>query len=198
MVKIAHLKAKLISTAIIIGVIWLFFLISLIFPGLANYGIIPRSSGGLVGILLSPLLHADFGHLLSNTIPLSVFIFVLLIFYERMAFGVIAGSVLIGGLLVWIIARDANHIGASGLIYSLAAFLITSGLIRKKWMLLLVAVILGIGYSGLIWGIIPGIAGPNVSWEAHLCGASAGVALAFMFKPVPPSNAEAAMDSGKK
>jgi membrane associated rhomboid family serine protease len=139
--------------------------------------------------LLSPFLHANFAHLLSNTIPLAVFTFVLLIFYERMAIWVILGSVLIGGLMVWLLARGGtNHIGASGLIYALAAFLITSGLIRKKWILMLVSIVLGVAYASLIWGVIPGIAGPNISWEAHLYGAIAGVILAFLFKPVPPTN----------
>lgn len=189
MIKITNFKGKLITTLVIVAIVWLFYLITLIFPSLTQHGIVPRSSGGLWGIALSPFLHGSFAHLLSNTIPLAVFTFVLLIFYERMAIWVIIGSVILGGLMVWIMARaNTNHIGASGLIYALAAFLITSGLIRKKWLLMLVSIVLGVAYASLIWGVIPGIAGPNISWEGHLFGALAGVLLAFLFKPVPPTN----------
>jgi membrane associated rhomboid family serine protease len=189
MFKIVNFKGKLITTLVVVAVVWFFYILTLIFPGMKEYGIVPRSVGGLWGIIMSPLLHGNFSHLLSNTIPLAVFTFVLLIFYERMALWVIVGSVLIGGLLVWLLAGgDENHIGASGLIYALAAFLITSGLIRKKWMLMIVSVVLGIAYASLIWGVIPGIAGTNVSWEGHLFGAIAGVGLAFLFKPVPTTN----------
>lgn len=187
MFKVKNFKAKLITTLVVVGVIWFFYLLSLIFPSMLTLGIVPRTWGGLWGIIMSPLLHANISHILSNTIPLAVFVFVLLIFYERMAIWVVLGSVLLGGLMVWLMARSANHIGASGLIYALAAFLITSGLIRKKWLLMFVSIILGVAYAGLIWGVIPGVAGAGVSWEGHLFGAIAGLGLAFLFKPVPTS-----------
>jgi membrane associated rhomboid family serine protease len=42
-------------------------------------------------------------------------------------------SWLLTGLLLWIFAKNngAYHIGMSGVIYSLAAFLFTSGVLRK-------------------------------------------------------------------
>jgi membrane associated rhomboid family serine protease len=197
MFKIKNFKSKLITTLVIVGVVWFFYLLSLVFPSMLHLGIMPRTWGGLWGIIMSPLLHANLSHILSNTIPLAVFIFVLLIFYERMAIWVVLGSVILGGFMVWLMARSANHIGASGLIYALAAFLITSGLIRKKWLLMLVSIILGVAYAGLIWGVMPGIAGPNVSWEGHLFGAIAGVGLAFLFKPVPTGTSNVTVDPEK-
>lgn len=197
MFKIVNFKEKLFFTLLVVGVIWVFFIISLIFPGLNQYGIVPRTGHGLIGIIMSPFLHANISHILGNTIPLAVFTFVLLIFYERMAIWVLLGSMILGGFMVWLMAREANHIGASGLIYALAAFLITSGLIRKKWMLMLVSIILGVAYASLIWGVIPGVAGQGVSWEGHLFGAIAGVGLAFLFKPVPPSNTSITVDLNK-
>lgn len=93
MFKISNFKEKLITTLIIVGIVWVFYVITLIFPGLAQHGIVPRTTSGLWGIILSPFLHGNFSHLLSNTIPLAVFVFVLLIFYERMAIWVIIGSI---------------------------------------------------------------------------------------------------------
>jgi membrane associated rhomboid family serine protease len=188
MFKWSEFKAKLKVTLILVGIVWAVFLLSLIFPAIDNYGVQPRTVHGLVGIFLCPFLHANFGHILSNTIPLAVFIIVLFVFYERVALWVILLSIILGGFMVWLMARSANHIGASGLIYALAAFLITSGLIRKNWILMIVSIILGVAYFGLIWGVVPGIAGPGISWEGHLFGAIAGVGLAFFFKPSAKSN----------
>ena len=177
------MKKKIITVLIFIGLIWAVFIIDAIFPGdFTEYGLRPRTISGLLGIISCPLLHGSLGHLISNTIPLAVFLFALFMFYEKQAVLVIVLSVLLGGLLVWIFARNAVHIGASGLIYSLAAFLITSGIILRKFKLLVVSVVLIILYGGLIWGVFPGITGPSVSFEGHLFGAAAGAILAFVFK----------------
>lgn len=187
MLKWSEFKSKLKITLTLVSIVWLVFVLSLFFPAMMNYGIHPRNVHALAGILGSPFLHANLGHLLSNTLPLCVFILILLVFYERVAIWVILLSIVLGGFMVWLLARPANHIGASGLIYALAAFLIVSGLIRKNWILLLVSVFLAIAYSGLIMGVVPGIAGAGVSWEGHLFGAIAGVILAFFFRPTTKS-----------
>jgi len=102
-------------------------------------------------------------------------------FYEKHALEVIIESVLLGGILVWIFGRSASHIGISGLIYSLAAFLIMAGLLKKDIKSLLVSVLILFLYGGLIWGVFPGRFW--ISWEGHLFGAAAGVLIAFaLFK----------------
>lgn len=186
MLKWSEFKTKVKITLILISSIWFVFVLSLIFPAMTTNGIHPRNVHALIGIFGSPFLHANFGHLLSNTLPLAVFILILLVFYERVALWVILLSIVLGGFMVWLLARPANHIGASGLIYSLAAFLIVSGLIRKNWILMIVSIFLALAYYGLIMGLVPGIAGDGVSWEGHLFGAIAGVILAFFFRP--PAN----------
>ena len=84
-------------------------------------------------------------------------------------------------MLVWAFGRNANHTGASGLIYGLAAFLITNGFIEQKFVPLLISVGVIVLYGGLIWGILPSMRS-YISWEGHLFGAIAGVAASFLLK----------------
>ena len=160
--------------------IYIIFAISIFIP-INQFGIIPRTPWGLVGILTSPFLHGGIRHLISNTIPLIVLLIILNYFYQQKALSVIAFTIIIGGLFVWIFARNANHIGASGLIYGLAAFLIANGFIEKKFVPLLISIGVILLYGGLIWGVFPSTYG-RVSWESHLFGAIAGILIALVLK----------------
>jgi membrane associated rhomboid family serine protease len=125
-----------------------------------------------------PFLHANFHHLLGNTIPL-VILLILLAGSQAESWQVVVDVVLMGGLLLWIFGREAVHIGASGLISGLTAFLILSGLLEQRIVPLLIAVIVGFLYGGsLILGVIPHF-GSNISWDGHLCGAIAGGLVAY-------------------
>ena len=140
-----------------------------------------RTSWGLIGILTSPFLHGGIRHLISNTFPLIVLLTILNYFYQQKALSVITFTIIIGGLFVWLFARNANHIGASGLIYGLAAFLIANGFIEKKFVPILISIGVILLYGGLIWGVFPSKYG-RVSWEGHLFGAIAGVLIAFILR----------------
>lgn len=156
------------------------FTISIFIP-INQFGIIPRTPWGLLGIFTSPFLHGNIRHLVSNTIPLIVLLVILNYFYKKKAVNVIAFTIIIGGLFVWIFARNANHIGASGLIYGLAAFLIANGFIEKKILSLVISTGVILLYGGLIWGVLPSTYG-RISWESHLFGAIAGILIAFILK----------------
>lgn len=125
-----------------------------------------------------PFLHANFLHLLSNTIPLVVLL-ILLAGSRAESWQVVLDVALLGGLLLWIFGREAVHIGASGLISGLTAFLIVAGLLEQRIVPLLIALIVGFLYGGsLILGVIPRF-GSNISWDGHLCGAIAGGIVAY-------------------
>jgi membrane associated rhomboid family serine protease len=160
--------------------IYVIFAISIFIP-ITKFGIIPRTSWGLIGIFTSPFLHGGIRHLVSNTIPLIVLLFILNYFYSQKTLTVIVFTIIIGGLFVWVFGRNANHIGASGLIYGLASFLITNGFVEKKLLPLLVSIGVILLYGGMIWGVFPTIFG-YISWESHLFGAFAGVLIAFILK----------------
>ncbi|HKK59422.1 MAG TPA: rhomboid family intramembrane serine protease [Salinivirga sp.] len=180
MKKQALLKALKISL-ILLGVIWVVYIADLLVPYDFNHsGIVPRSVNGLKGIFLSPFIHANLIHILSNTLPLLVLTFLLFAFYPKQAWFVILLSIVLGGIAVWLVARPAAHVGASGLIYALAAFLVTAGFLARSFTSLIVSVLVVALYGGLVWGVFP--SRPWISWEGHLFGAAAGVLLAFLLK----------------
>ena len=172
------MQKRITNILIFILFLWLIKVIDTLLPiDLGQFGIIPRTIRGLIGIIVAPLIHGNYYHLISNTAPLFVLLLSLFTFYKKQAILVVIGSVLLGGLLVWIFGRTASHIGISGLIYSLAAFRITSGIVKKDFKSLLISILVIVFYGGLVWGVFPGRFG--ISWEGHLFGAVAGVLIAF-------------------
>jgi membrane associated rhomboid family serine protease len=152
-----------------------------LFIPITNFGIVPRTIDGLIGVFTAPFLHRGIWHLVSNTIPLIVLLTVLNHFYPKKTISVVLFIVLAGGMLVWVFARSANHIGASGLIYGLAAFLIANGVLERKFIPILVSISVAVVYGGLIWGVFPSLR-TYISWEGHLFGAVSGVLIAFLLK----------------
>ncbi|MCI5219088.1 MAG: rhomboid family intramembrane serine protease [Candidatus Electrothrix sp. LOE2] len=166
----------------LICTIWAVYLVDLILPIRLNaYGIVPRTLGGLPGIPLTNFLHVNLRHLISNTVPLFVLSLLLTLFYRKIFFNVLIVIIGCGGLLVWIFARTANHIGASMLIYGLAAFLISYGLLKREIITVIVSVVVALVYGlGMLGGMLP-VHG-FISWEGHLFGAVGGVFAAYLFR----------------
>lgn len=136
-------------------------------------GIKPRTLEGLPGILLAPLIHGGLIHLISNSIPLLFLGWTLYFFYPRIGGIVFFRCYLITNILVWLLSlRVSYHIGASGIVYGLSAFLILFGLLRREFVSLFVSLVVFITYGGIFYGVFPG--DPYVSWESHLAGAIVG------------------------
>src|SRR5215469_2487751 len=145
---------------------------------LARFGIIPRTEAGLLGIVFGPLLHANLHHLLANALPLFVLLVLLLSNPNYHPYATLAFIWFASGLGTWLIGRgDAVHIGASSVIFGLAAFLIGAGFFLKSWRSAFVAILVFLLYGGIFYGVLPQN-GP-ISWEGHLSGAVAGFWAAF-------------------
>ena len=140
---------------------------------LNSFGILPRSLGGLVGIPLSPLLHGNFGHLIANSAPLLILGGLVSLRGHRAFLHTTVGIVLIGGLAVWIVARDALHVGASGLVFGYFGYLLDRAWVERSFRTIAPAAIALVLYAGLVWGILPLKQG--TSWESHLFGLLAGI-----------------------
>ena len=151
---------------------------------LVEYGLFPRSISGLKGILLSPLIHSDTKHLFNNSVPLLFMGASLFFFYRKVAFRVVSMIVLVGGFWTWISAREAFHIGASGLVYGLFGFLLVSGFVRRHKALMSISFLVAFIYGSLVWGILP--IDYKISWEGHLWGLLAGMAMAFYYRREGP------------
>lgn len=165
---------------VFIGVLWTVFIIDEVFAlRLGQFGLRPGSVPGLIGILTAPLLHANFQHILSNTLPMFIALTATLYLYPNSALRVIPAIWLGSGLLAWFFARPSLHIGASGVIYGLLAFVFVSGILRRDMRSISVSLLVGFLYGSMVWGVLP--SRPNMSWEMHLTGAVVGVLMAFLF-----------------
>ena len=147
-------------------------------------GIYPLHLKGIPGILFSPFIHLNWSHLIDNTGPFLLLTFSLFYFYRRKATEIYLTIWILSGLFVWLAAREAWHIGASGVIYGLAAFLFFSGIIRNDTRLLTISIIVAFLYGGMVWGILP--LKPEVSWEGHLWGSISGIVMAVLFRKEGP------------
>lgn len=172
--------------ALVVVLLWCVFLLDQgLELSLYRFGILPRTVDGLVGILASPVVHGDLDHLLNNSIPAFVLGWALMYFFPHLTGRVVLGSWLLSGIWVWISARGNYHIGASGVVYGMAAFLFTSGILRQQRMLMGVALLVVFLYGSMLWGVFPLF--PRISWESHFWGAATGVAMAFAFRHIPPA-----------
>lgn len=142
------------------------------------WGIMPREAYGLRGVLAAPLLHADYGHLASNTIGIIIFGGLVAMIGRREFFAVTVAGWLVGGMGVWLVGRHAVHIGASGVVFAFFGYLLLRGWYERKFWSVLLSSVLFWAYGSLLWGMLPGFAEPNVSWEGHLFGFLGGVLVA--------------------
>ncbi|MEZ5055266.1 MAG: rhomboid family intramembrane serine protease [Chitinophagales bacterium] len=144
-------------------------------------GIQPRHFDSILGIICSPLIHGNWKHLFSNSFPLLILGVLLFLSYEKISIRVWCYNYLFTGIFVWVFARgNSYHIGASGIVYGLAAFLFFSGFFRMDIKAIAVASGVALFYGGMVWGVLPLEKG--VSWESHLIGGIVGFVLAFVFR----------------
>ena len=177
--------SKLLTPLLFSVVLWVVHLLSLLFnEDLSKLGLLPRNLVGLLGILTSPLIHADFSHLISNTIPLIILGWIIFYFHPKVSYILFIFIYLVTGLLVWIFARQVYHIGASGIVYGFVSFLFFSGIFRRDNTSIALALVITFLYGGLVWGMIPGWKG--ISWESHLFGAITGFVAAYLFRKIDP------------
>jgi membrane associated rhomboid family serine protease len=140
------------------------------------------------GILTGALIHGSWSHLFANTLPVIILGTALLYGYPRSARIVLAAVYLGSGLGVWLFAREAYHIGASGLTFGVMFFLFVIGALRWDKRAIVLSMIVFFLYGSMIWGIFP--SAPNISFESHLFGALTGVMLAIVLKNHDPAPVE--------
>lgn len=179
---------RITETVIIIGLLWIVELYnSSVGHSLGmSWGIRPRSEDGLVGILFWPFLHATTEHLISNTIPLAVLSWFVLLRGMKDYLIVTLGITLIAGAAIWLVARPAIHIGASGLIFGYFGFLVAAAWYERSLSSFVVSVLTIFLYGGIVWGVFP--QETYISWEAHLFGLLAGLFMASLLGPDDADN----------
>jgi membrane associated rhomboid family serine protease len=167
------------------GLLWIVQLTELALGlELARFSLYPGRTETLYGILTAPLLHGSPAHLFANTAPLLVLGTAVLYGYPRAGRIALPAIWLLSGLGVWLFARPAWHLGASGLTFGLMFFVFTIGALRWDRRAIALSLVVFLLYGGMIWGVFP--TAPGVSWEYHLFGAAAGVLLAVLLRRLDP------------
>jgi len=176
----SRLRWGIVFPLIGIALIWAVHLLELVWQTEWNrWGVMPRTFEGLRGIITMPFLHGDLSHLTSNSTALFVLGFVMINLYPKTTPRVLLAVWLLGGLVLWIIGRQNYHIGASGIVYGMAAYLFFMGLLRWEPRSMAVALFVAFLYGSLVWGLFP--IWTKTSWEGHLAGALTGTLAAFLF-----------------
>jgi membrane associated rhomboid family serine protease len=155
---------------------------------LAQYGVYPLRFSGLFGILTGPFIHGSWSHLVANTLPIIVLGTALIYGYPRSAKFVLPAVWLGSGVGVWLLGREAYHIGASGLTFGVMFFLLVIGILRWDKRAIVLSMIVFLLYGSMVWGIFP--LQPGISFESHFFGAVIGTLLAIMLKNHDPAPKE--------
>ncbi len=165
-------------------------------------GIRPLETDGLWGIIFAPVLHANWQHLMANTIPLLVLGFLMTLAGLSRFVWATAIVWILGGFGTWLIGNigsncgQTDHIGASGLIFGWLAFLLVFGIFVRRFTDIIIGLVVLFIYGGILLGAMPvlGTCG-GVSWQGHLCGAIAGVVAAYLLS-APERKARASRKAG--
>lgn len=143
-------------------------------------GIYPLSLEGLVGIFTAPLIHSDWTHFAGNISALLILFIVILNNFHPISWKIFLISYIVPGLWTWLFAREAWHVGASMIVYSLASFVFFAGVFSNHIKLVALSLFVVFMYGGIFFGIFP--IKPEVSWEGHLSGFILGIVLAIYYK----------------
>lgn len=166
-------------------ILWVVHLLNIISGwNLGYFGIRPREVDFWYSIFTGPLIHGDIPHLVSNSIPLLICGTLLFWLYRPVAWTAFTLIYVLTGAAVWLFARPVLHIGFSGVVYGLVAFLFWVGVFRRDMRSIVISLLILVTYSGYFAGIYPNEDG--VSWESHLLGGFAGILVALaLFRWIP-------------
>ncbi|MBV6824032.1 rhomboid family intramembrane serine protease [Pseudomonas sp. PD9R] len=156
---------------------------------LLAFGLVPRTLHGLTGIIASPFLHASFAHLGANLIAFLILGSLVIVEGLHRFIVVSAIVILLGGGLVWLFGFSGAHIGASGWVFGLWAYILSRAWFQRSWGNLITASVVALLYGGLIFGFLPR---QGISFEGHIFGALAGFIAAKVLFSAPRSRLNAA------
>ncbi|ADD41935.1 rhomboid family intramembrane serine protease [Stackebrandtia nassauensis] len=181
--KWLNVKVAAILTGLFVALIWVLEALDYALPiDLDQWGIRSWSITGIFpGFIMAPVLHADFDHLIGNTVPVMVLGFLAAMRGLRHFFTATALIILIGGLGVWLLSSPGVlTVGASGMIFGYFGYLVGRGILSRRGWDIVIAVAVIILYGSIIWGIFP--SDPFISWQGHLFGFIGGLAAAWILR----------------
>lgn len=172
-------KVKIVSSILLVFLLVL--IINFVLDGkLTQFGILPRTVDGVFGILFAPFIHGGIGHLINNIIAFSIFSAICLSRSISFYFVSSLFIIIVSGVLIWILGREAYHYGASGWVFGLWSLSIATAWFERSFKNIVIAIVILFFYGGMIYGVLP--TDPKISYESHLYGALAGILFAYIYK----------------
>ena len=167
----------LVFVGAMVALMWAVEIVDAAGANLDANGIHPRDVDTLPDIAFAPFLHAGWGHLIGNTVPFLLLGGAIALSGLIRTAAVTAIVVVVGGLGTWLIGpADTNHIGASGVVFGFAAYLIARGAFSRKPLHLLAGLaVIAVYGATLLFSLVPH---PGISWQGHLFGAVGGIVAA--------------------
>jgi len=175
-------KTQAIILGLTLGLFWLVFAATMLTGGaLFTFGIIPRTTLGLRGILFAPFLHGSVNHIVANSIPFVILGWLVMLRDARHFIPVTVAAMIASGMTAWLLGAPGSvHIGASGVVFGYLGFLMLSGWFARSLGSILISVAVTLVWGSVVIGVLPGNAG--ISWQAHLGGFLGGVFAARQFR----------------
>jgi len=176
------LKVQITTLGTTLGAFWVTFVANTLVGGALNqFGIIPRTTDGLRGILFAPFLHGNLNHLIANTIPFLALGWMVMLRDARHFLPVTLFSMLGAGLVAWTLGAPGSvHIGASGVVFGYLGFLLLAGVYTRSFWSIMLSLVTAALWGGLVLGIAP--SQPGISWQAHLGGFIGGILAARRYR----------------
>jgi membrane associated rhomboid family serine protease len=176
------LKTQVTTLGASVTALWASFGVNVLLGGaLYRFGIVPRTTDGLIGIVAAPFLHANLAHLTANTVSFLLFGWLVML-RDRRHFGVVTLFAALGsGLLSWVLGAPGSvHVGASGVVFGYFGFLLLAGFYARSAGSILLSIAVAVLWGGTVFGVLPGT--PGVSWQGHLGGFVGGVLAARLYR----------------
>ncbi|MCA2990132.1 rhomboid family intramembrane serine protease [Gemmatimonas sp.] len=176
------LRTQAVTLGTMLGAFCLTFAVNFLLGGaLTGFGIVPRTTDGLLGILFAPFLHGTLNHLIANTVPFAALGWMVMWRDARHFLPVTAFAMLGAGLMAWTLGAPGSvHIGASGVVFGYLGFLLLAGVYTRSVSSLVLSLVTAGLWGGLVLGIAP--SQPGISWQAHLGGFLGGIVAARRYR----------------
>ncbi len=172
---LSTLTTQAVTVGGTLATFWAAFAANLVTGGaLIQYGVIPRTTTGLLGILFAPFIHGSLNHLVANSVPFLVLGWLVMLRNARHFIPVTLVSMFGAGLMAWLVGAPGSvHVGASGVVFGYLGFLMLSGWFARSFASIALSIGVTVAWGGLVFGVMPGQ--PGISWQAHLGGFLGGV-----------------------
>jgi len=172
-------KFKFPDVIYLLAVMWVIHAVQWLMPGnLHQFGILPRTVTGLFQIPLAPFIHGSLFHLIANSFPL-LGLGILVQLKERALFWELCAIIaVLAGIGTWLIGSSSYHIGASGLVLGLWAYVLADAYFKRSIRAIVIALVTLVFYGGLIFSVFD--LRPSISWSGHMSGIVAGILIAWL------------------